>query len=430
MKIAKKGINETIKTSRNNFSNKFLYTYFDNINKISNSNNNNVRKSTPIKEIEIPFKSISNRKYSSKTAKHDIKKDIFINTFNIKDIKINKRKISVNTEDISKSEKSKNNKYNRKIKEIIINKNLNKNSGFVNIAYQLNIKKYLDQRRPIQVNLSLQNTNDSSQNNNIHRMNSCLTECDLKEPPTIIIQNKSNEENRNIGDVESIKKNESQMQYNISNIHINLNKNLKKKKQKEEKRMSVTRNLSANKIKSININFMKKINNKFLNNGEGNINKLNILKTDNDIKTKEDKKNSNDKKDYIKEENVSQFQILPIKIFQKINPKQIKNKKMHSNKENNIYNNKKENSILYRSFKDNYNKLKEKRKIISPKRNETNCVNDSDILIKNEFPNLKKRKNSYIVCNSYKKITQFKNVETFKNSIRNKYKMEKRKKEV
>ena len=433
LKIEKKESKEIVKSSRKILSNKLFSTFLDNMNKISDTNNNNLRNSTPIKKIVIPFKSISNRQYSSKTIKHQ-NKDLFMNKFNIKDIKINKRKISFDEKDITKSEKAKNIKYDRKIKEIIINKNLNKNSVFDNNIYQLNKKTFLDQRRPIQVNLSLQNTNDYSQNNNINIINNCLTECDFNETPTIIIHNtnKNIEEKKNIDNSysKSARKYEKILKYNINNIHINLNKNLKKKNKKEEgeSNIKIARNLSENKIKSININFQKKINNKLMNNGKDSINKPIIMKTNNSIKTNKDKNLYNENKEQ-KMEKVSQLEILPIKIFKKINPKQIKNKKIHSNKQNNIYNNKKENSILYKNLRDNHNMFKEKRKIISPKRKETNSENDSESFIKKEFLNVKERDNSEILCNSYKKMNKLMNVETFKNSIRNKYKREKSKKE-
>ena len=433
LKIKKKESKEIMKTSRNILPNKLFSAYVDNMNKNSKTNNNNIRNSTPIKKIVIPFKSISNRQYSSKTINHENRKDLFMNNFNIKDIKISKRKISAGENDITKSEKAKNIKYERKIKEIIINKNLNKNYVFDNNIYQLNTKTFLDHRRPIQVNLSLQNTNDNSQNNNINIINNCLTECDSNETQTIIIHNtnKNIEGKKNIDnkDSKSARKYEKILKYNINNIHINLNKNLKKKNKKEEdeSKIKIVRNLSENKIKSININFQKKKNNIFMNNREDSINKPIIMKTNNSIKTNKDKNLYNESKEH-KTEKASHLQ-LPIKIFKKINPKQIKNKKIHSNKQNNIYNIKKENSILYKNLRDSHNMFKEKRKIISPKRKETNSENDSESFIKKEFLNVKERDNSEILCNSYKKMNELMNVETFKNSIRNKYKREKSKKE-
>ena len=60
LKIEKKEFNETIKTYRKDFSNKSFSTDFDNMNKTSTfyNNDNNLRKSTPIKNIEISLKSI------------------------------------------------------------------------------------------------------------------------------------------------------------------------------------------------------------------------------------------------------------------------------------------------------------------------------------------------------------------------------------
>ena len=439
LKIEKKEFNETIKTYRKDFSNKSFSTDFDNMNKTSTfyNNDNNLRKSTPIKNIEISLKSISNRKYSSKSIKKNIRNKIFISNFNHKENKINKRKISVNEKEITKSENSENKKYERKIKEIIINKNINKNSGFINNIHQLNTKTFLEQRRPIQVNLSLQNTIDNSQNTNFNKINSFLAESDFNETPTIIItnRNKNKKENKN-EDSKSVRNYEENLKESINNIHINLNKNLKKKnkKEKEKQQKKIVRNLSENKIKYININFMKKIKNKLFNKDEINSkNNLKFTKKDNTNTYTNNKKNeniiiSNEKNDNesIQKENVSQLQILPIKIFKKINIKQFKQKKLLLNNENNIYNNKKENVKFYKNLKDNYS-VKENRKIISPKRNENNFENKSEKFTKNKIVNNKEKK-SNILCNSYKKINQLKNVETFKNSIRNKYKREKSKK--
>ena len=441
LKIEKKEFNETIKTYRKDYSNKSFSTDFDNMNKTSTfyNNDNNLRKSTPIKNIEISLKSISNRKYSSKSIKKNIRNKIFISNFNHKENKINKRKISVNEKEITKSENSENKKYERKIKEIIINKNINKNSGFINNIHQLNTKTFLEQRRPIQVNLSLQNTIDNSQNTNFNKINSFLAESDFNETPTIIItnRNKNKKENKN-EDSKSVRNYEENLKESINNIHINLNKNLKKKnkkeKEKEKQQKKIVRNLSENRIKYININFMKKIKNKLFNNDEINSkNNLKFTKKDNTNTYTNNKKNENtiifnEKNDNesIQKENVSQLQILPIKIFKKINIKQFKQKKLLLNNDNNIYNNKKENVKFYKNLKDNYS-VKENRKIISPKRNENNFENKSEKFTKNKIVNNKEKK-SNILCNSYKKINQLKNVETFKNSIRNKYKREKSKK--
>ena len=441
LKIEKKELNETIKTYRKDYSNKSFSTDFDNMNKTStfNNNDNNLRKSTPIKNIEISLKSISNRKYSSKSIKKNIRNKFFISNFNLKQNKINKRKISVNEKDITKSENSENKKYERKIKEIIINKNINKNSGFINNIHQLNTKTFLEQRRPIQVNLSLQNTIDNSQNTNFNKINSFLAESDFNETPTIIItnRNKNKKENKN-EDSKSVRNYEENFKESINNIHINLNKNLKKKnkkeKEKEKQQKKIVRNLSENRIKYININFMKKIKNKLFNKDEINSkNNLKFTKKDNTNTYTNNKKNENtiifnEKNDNesIQKENVSQLQILPIKIFKKINIKQFKQKKLLLNNDNNIYNNKKENVKFYKNLKDNYS-VKENRKIISPKRNENNFEIKSEKFTKNKVFNQKEKK-SNILCNSYKKINQLKNVETFKNSIRNKYKREKSKK--
>ena len=191
--------------------------------------------------------------------------------------------------------------------------------------------------------------------------------------------------------------------------------------------------MSEYKIKTININFIKNKKYKTINTEENSKKIIDSLTIDENIKinenyniTKENSSTSNKK--LIKEESVSQFQILPIKIFKKINPKNIRNKKLYTLNNENNNNNKKENSKLSKNIKGNNNTFKVKRKIISPKKNEINYENYSENNIKYGLTEKKERKNNYIF-NSYKKINQLKIVETFKNSIRNKYKKEKSKQE-
>ena len=117
-------------------------------------------------------------------------------------------------------------------------------------------------------------------------------------------------------------------------------------------------------------------------------------------------------------------------MFKKIYPKKIKNKSLNymNENENNNYNNKKENSILYKCKKDNFSIIDDKRKIISPKRKEMNYEAKSENMKKNDFIYFKEKKNNQ--SNSYKKIELSKIGETFKNSIRNRYKREKSSKEI
>ena len=418
LKIGKKENNDIANTTRNNIYKKLFSLYFDNNNLLSNNkinSNNNftyLRNSFPIKNCHIPLNENRERKYSSKTIIPNEKREFLI---------IKSKKDRIHKSEIHDNFKTSTIKSEKKIKEIIINKNLSNNYSLNNNLHQFNTKTYLDQRRPIQVNLSLQNTMDNSQNNNIYKSTICHTDLDFNETPTIIIHNTQKS-------TKSVKKLERKISHSINNIHINLNNNLKKKKEENTK---IERNMSENKIKTININFIKNKKNKTLNTEEKIKKKINSLTIDENIRINED---YNINKEYssitnnklIKEESVSQFQILPIKIFKKINPKNIRNKKLYSSKNENSINNKKENSKLSKDMKSNNNTFKIKRKIISPKKNEINSENYSGNNSKNELSELKERKNS-ILFNSYKKINQFKIVETFKNSIRNKYKREKSK---
>ena len=412
IKIGKKEINDIVNTTRNKIYKKLFNSYFDGTNLLPNNNINNnftnLRNSFPLKDINISSNENVGRKYSSKTIIPIEKRKLFIK--NIKNDRIHKSEIPDN---LKKNEK--------KIKEIIINKNLNKNYSINNNLYQFNTKTYLDQRRPIQVNLSLQNTLDNSQNNNIYKSNICHTELDFNETPTIIIHNTQKNE-------KSAKKFERKLSHSINNIHIKLNNNLKKKKEENTK---IVRNMSEYKIKTININFIKNKKYKTINTEENSKKIIDSLNIDENIKinenyniTKENSSTTNKK--LIKEESVSQFQILPIKIFTKINPKNIRNKKLYTLNNENKNNNKKENSKLSKNIKGNNNNFKVKRKIISPKKNEINSENYSENNKKYVLTEKKERKNNYLF-NSYKKINQLKTVETFKNSIRNKYKKEKSK---
>ena len=99
---------------------------------------------------------------------------------------------------------------------------------------------------------------DNSQNNNIYKSTICHTDLDFNETPTIIIHNTQKS-------TKSVTKLERKISHSINNIHINLNNNLKKKK---EENIKIERNMSENKIKTININCIKNKKNKTLNKEE------------------------------------------------------------------------------------------------------------------------------------------------------------------
>ena len=458
LKIDKKENNEDNKTCRNNFSKELFTSYFDEIKqKVKNDVkdiNNKLRTSTPSDKFKTPLKT---NKYSSKTLLDEKK---VVNNIDIKHISINKEKIfkkisptifiknlnskknkrnntSKNISDSTndKNEYSNTTKSGRRIREIIINKTLNKNFSYNNNFYQFNTKAFIEQRRPIQVNLSLQNTIDNSQNNNNnYKINSCITDFDYNEDPKIIIHNSN--KNLNVyknNDTKSVKNWETSTKYKINGVHIKLNKNLKTKKEKAENE-EVLRTKSEKKIKTININFIKNMKNKTLNDDEQLNDKYHKTIVDSNTQKNNDPnifdKDDKNKKESIKIENAFQFQILPFRMFKKIYPKKIKNKSLNymNENENNNYNNKKENSILYKCKKDNFSITDEKRKIISPKRKEMNYEAKSENMKKNDFIYFKEKKNNQ--SNSYKKIELSKIGETFKNSIRNRYKREKSSKEI
>ena len=379
--------------------------YFDNIKKTVTKNYNNKynsiaddldmdvriannRKFTPSKRLDTQFINNSS-KYSSKIIireKDKAYKDMVFKKVNPFLLKINLRKkfknysnskYSMNISRDSRDNKRKN------IKEIIINKNLYGNT-FVNnniknnnnnYNYKLNEKRFIEQRRPIQVNLSLQNTVDNSQiNNNYKKNNYCITDITdsfFKETPTIIIHNQNKELNTN----QNIKK--------VNDIIDNV----------DTKRI---RTKSEKKIKTINISFMK---NKICNN-------VQKTKEKTDININPKKENEFNDKNLIQKHNVAQFQILPIKstkTFKKIDVK----KRQKKNIESSI-------STSFRIKKNNYTNVK-RRKMSSYNENEN----------KNDTNNNEKDVLSF----SYTNISQSKIGGIFKNSIRNKYKREKSKKE-
>jgi hypothetical protein len=355
-------------------------------NKIKISRNKNMSELIE-HEIKYYLDNIKNNinKYSSKTTIREREKDNVNKNTTFKKIKNMKgiyRKYN-------NSGDSKNNRERKKIKEIIINKNLcdntivyyNNNNN--NNNYILNTKRFIDQRRPIQINLSLQNTVENSQINNNYKINNyCITDIrdsNFNETPTIIIHNKHKQSN--------LSKNNKK----VNNI---------------DKADNIIRTKSENKIKTININFMKNIFNK---------EQKTKNKNKNDINPEKEKENVFKDKDLIQKYNADQFQILPItKTFKRIDVKKRKNtnintKKILSDSINGI--NGETASLKFKKFN---NTFIQKRKMSSPYMNNQN---KSDISIKNDLS-----------FNSYKKISQSEIGETFKYSIRNKYKKEKSKK--
>ena len=372
------------KTESNDESKNSGYTYkkinpynFDNIKK--NTIKNDLRKSLPLEEFTEHFNKCIN-KNSSKTLIKNNENNI------TDDINYNHLSSYQNTN----LNNSRNNKGEKRIKEIVINKKINK--YFYTNHYRINTRTLYDRTIPIQVNVSFQNTIDNTKYNNNKKSNNYISDINLNETPTIIIHNSTKEGKNNDDDSKGLKIAETKNKYNINTIEIKFTKNLKKENQKEDEKQKMNRTMSEKKIKTININFIKNKKNKIFNN-ENKINKKLLI----------DKKKLDA---IIKKENVEQFQILPIKIFKKIIQKR-KNSQNFKNDKNSFNKN------------DNDNKLNKNRKMISPKK-EINS-NKSESFIKSEYTVRNKNNSS----NSYKKIMTFKLEETFKNSIRNKYKREK-----
>jgi len=271
-------------------------------------------------------------------------------------------------------------KNKRKIREIIINRKINNNNSLTYDNYLLNTMSFQDLKRPIQVNLSLQNTIDNSQINYISQFR-------CNDTPTIIIHNTNTNTNKDT-DINSTEK-KAQNKKDIKNNNS-----------------KIFRAMSENKIRTINISMNKntKIKNKNKNSGTGtNFKYITVMKKDN-LKSKGNK-------EPIKKDNVDQFQILPVTTYRKINNKKKYFTNLEANNENRNHKDEKE-----------FNK---KRRKISPDKSESNCGkrNENNNYNNAFIENLKLKKK--MVSSSFKEKSIIKKGENFMNSIRNKYKREK-----
>ena len=267
---------------------------------------------------------------------------------------------------------NKNIKDKRKIREIIINKKMNNNNSYIYDNYLLNTVLFQDIRRPIQVNLSLQNTIDNSQINYISQFR-------CNETPTIIIHNTSTNTN-------------------------STEKNVQNEKDMKNNNNKIFRAMSENAIKTININMAKNI--KIIKSNNGTHSKyITVMKKDN-LKSK-------GIKEPIKKGNVDHFQILPVKTYRKINNSKRIFVNLEANKESRNHKDEKE-----------FNK---KRRMISPYKSEVNNgKRNENNICDNAFIENKKLK-KIMVSSSFKEISIPQKGETFINSIRKKYKREKSK---
>ena len=376
-------ISKRLFTYKNMFNNSFVNSK-DIIHSINSSLS---EKATIPSEDKIMYK------YSSKTLnrnkdidKYEIFKSIKINknitsektrqnNFKSGNIKYEKNDYSY-LNNLSKYQEvmNKNIKDKRKIREIIINKKMNNNNSYIYDNYLLNNVLFQDIRRPIQVNLSLQNTIDNSQINYISQFR-------CNETPTIIIHNTSTNTN-------------------------STEKNVQNEKDMKNNNNKIFRAMSENAIKTININMAKNIKIKNIKSNNGTHSKyITVMKKDN-LKSK-------GIKEPIKKGNVDHFQILPVKTYRKINNSKRIFVNLEANKESRNHKDEKE-----------FNK---KRRKISPYRSETNYGNrNENNNYNNAFIENKKLK-KIMVSSSFKEISIPQKGETFINSIRSKYKGEKSK---
>lgn len=376
-------ISKRLFTYKNMFNNSFVNSK-DIIHSINSSLS---EKATIPSEDKIMYK------YSSKTLnrnkdidKYEIFKSIKINknitsektrqnNFKSGNIKYEKNDYSY-LNNLSKYQEvmNKNIKDKRKIREIIINKKMNNNNSYIYDNYLLNTVLFQDIRRPIQVNLSLQNTIDNSQINHISQFR-------CNETPTIIIHNTSTNTN-------------------------STEKNVQNEKDMKNNNNKIFRAMSENAIKTININMAKNIKIKNIKSNNGTHSKyITVMKKDN-LKSK-------GIKEPIKKGNIDHFQILPVKTYRKINNSKRIFVNLEANKESRNHKDEKE-----------FNK---KRRKISPYRSEINYGNrNENNNYNNAFIENKKLK-KIMVSSSFKEISIPQKGETFINSIRSKYKGEKSK---
>jgi len=377
-------ISKRLFTYNNNFNNSFA-----NSKDIIYNNNTSSEKATIPSEDKIIYK------YSSKTLnrnkdmnRYEIFKNIKVNknltsekirqnNFKSGNIKFEKNDYSY-LNSLSKYQEviNRNIKNKRKIREIIINRKINNNNSLTYDKYLLNTMSFQDLKRPIQVNLSLQNTIDNSQINYISQFR-------CNDTPTIIIHNAKTNKDTDTNSTEKKVQNEKDIKNNNSKIF---------------------RAMSENKIRTININMNKntKIKNKNSDNGT-NFKYITVMKKDN-LKSKGNK-------EPIKKDNVDQFQILPVTTYRKINNKKRYFTNLEANKEN-------------RNLKDE-KEINKKRRKISPDKSESNCGkrNENNNYNNAFIENLKLKKK--MVSSTFKEKSIIKKGENFMNSIRNKYKREK-----
>ena len=350
----------------------------------------------------------------------------------------------------------------RKIKEIIINKKINNCQDSYNYSH-CKSRTLSENLKPILVNLNLQNTNEKSKKEIKSIKDYCSNEMknyNLDKDDSSNLKDKMKtlelKDNSNYGintiNSKSLKTFKRKIQKfhtnNTIHNHFNIKKNLKKKFQEienEKKIINISNSFESrnkakisNEVNNDNTNIGKDVNGIINKDKEkGNniiINKKNYaVKTMKMIYFKNKKSNNenlynynsktikekfNKNKDNIKikkneltnqensykKDTVEQFQLLPNKEPTKITDKKPINKVYLIKKDKNNINNKKDYYEKKNGFKENILKKKEKK------------INKRNAITENQNESKKK-----IFYNS---TTDLNLGETFKNSIRNKYKRE------
>ena len=437
----------TFKKGKNNKLNEYKIDNFDNLKNNSTqkkrkniSENKNVNQNSEDNIIstynsqEISKEILSKNIYKT-IAKNENDSNLENNNKEILRLSVNvSNRKKYNTNNMENKEISqKPNHSERKIKEIIINKKMSKSKdNYENLFSSLNTintksRIYLENRKPIQVNLSLQKTYNKYQKDN-NRIKKYLKDNNLNETmnnnnESIKDDNNNDKKDKKINEINNVNSKSYKTlkktikKYNSNKTYLNINKNLKKefeninnsyenKKNNKKLMDDIFYDKTFNKIKNNNINnnknkldsIKKKIYFKYKINNDDTIenknNKDSIIIKEEKINKKE-KEEISKKKLIFNKDNVEQFQILPQK-----------DNKYKKNKNKTFINKEKNPLVKSLDFVENNYLCNRDKKFI--KRN---------IISENQNKSFRKL--------FYNSTTDLRIGETFKNSIRNKYKREK-----
>ena len=436
----------TFKKGKNNKLNEYKIDNFDNLKNNSTqkkrkniSENKNVNQNSEDNIIstynsqEISKEILSKNIYKT-IAKNENDSNLENNNKEILRLSVNvSNRKKYNTNNMENKEISQKPNHERKIKEIIINKKMSKSKdNYENLFSSLNAintksRIYLENRKPIQVNLSLQKTYNKYQKDN-NRIKKYLKDNNLNETmnnnnESIKDDNNNDKKDKKINEINNVNSKSYKTlkktikKYNSNKTYLNINKNLKKefeninnsyenKKNNKKLMDNIFYNKTYNKIKNNNINnnknkldsIKKKIYFKYKTNNDDTIenknNKDSIIIKEEKINKKE-KEEISKKKLIFNKDNVEQFQILPQK-----------DNKYKKNKNKTFINKEKNPLVKSLDFVENNYLCNRDKKLI--KRN---------IISENQNKSFRKL--------FYNSTTDLRIGETFKNSIRNKYKREK-----